>query len=52
MEWVAAALHLDQINCCANIGIISGILYNENEHLTWRSSVTYYQHLHCWVYIF
>jgi hypothetical protein len=47
MEWVAASVHLDQINSCANSGIISDILCNENEHLTWRSSMTYYQHLNC-----
>jgi len=29
MEWVAAFVHLDQINCCANNRIISGILYYE-----------------------
>ena len=29
MEWVAASVHLDQINCCANNRIIPGIVYNE-----------------------
>jgi len=29
MEWVAAYVHLDQINCCDNNRIISGIPYND-----------------------
>lgn len=34
MEWVAAFVHLNKLNCCANNGIILGILYNVmNEHL-------------------